>query len=115
MIWSADSKRIAFIADLPGDVPAAQVWTAAADSSSLRKHAELKGYVQTPRFAPDGSKLAILFIEGMPRVAGPLQPMTPLAGVIDQKIYEERITTIELGTDHMTQVTHAHMYVYEST
>lgn len=111
--WSADSKRIAFIADLPGNVPAAQVWTVAADGGGLRKHVELKGYVQTPRFSPDGSKLAILFIEGMPRVAGPLQPMTPLAGVIDQKIYEERIATIDLGTDHLTQVTPADVYVYE--
>jgi dipeptidyl aminopeptidase/acylaminoacyl peptidase len=111
--WSADSKRIAFIADLPGDVPAAQVWTAAADSGSPRKHAELKGYVQVPRFAPDGSKLAILFIEGMPRVAGPLQPMMPLSGVIDQKIYEERITSIDLSTDHLTQITPADIYVYE--
>jgi dipeptidyl aminopeptidase/acylaminoacyl peptidase len=111
--WSADSKRIAFIADLPGYVPAAQVWTANADASSPLKHAELKGYVQTPRFSPDGSKLAILFIEGIPRFAGPLQPMTPLAGVIDQKIYEERIATIDLSTDHLTQVTPADVYVYE--
>jgi dipeptidyl aminopeptidase/acylaminoacyl peptidase len=111
--WSGDSKRVAFIADLPGDVPAAQVWTANADGSSPLKHAELKGYVQTPRFSPDGSKLAILFIEGMPRVAGPLQPMTPLAGVIDQKIYEERIATIDLGTDHQSQITPADVYVYE--
>jgi dipeptidyl aminopeptidase/acylaminoacyl peptidase len=111
--WSADSKLLAFIADLPGDVPGAQVWTAAADGGSLRKHAELKGYVQTPRFSPDGSKLAVLFIEGMPRVAGPLQPMTPLAGVVDQKIYEERIATIDMNTDHLTQVTPADVYVYE--
>ena len=47
--WSADSKRIAFLADLPGDVPAAQVWTSAADGSALAKHAEMKGYVQAPR------------------------------------------------------------------
>jgi hypothetical protein len=26
--WSSDSKRIAFVADLAGDVTAAQVWTA---------------------------------------------------------------------------------------
>src|ERR1039458_3586645 len=57
--WSSDSKRIAFIADLPGDVPSAQIWTAAADGSSPVKHAELKGYAQAPRFSPDGSKLAI--------------------------------------------------------
>jgi dipeptidyl aminopeptidase/acylaminoacyl peptidase len=111
--WSADSKRLAFIADLPGDVPSAQVWTAAADGDTLLKHAELKGYAQAPRFSPDGSKLAILFIEDMPRVAGPLQPMTPLAGVIDQKIFEQRITTINLSTDHLTQVTPADVYVYE--
>jgi dipeptidyl aminopeptidase/acylaminoacyl peptidase len=111
--WSADSKRLAFVADLPGDIPSAQVWTAAADGGTLLKHAELKGYAQAPRFSPDGSKLAILFIEGMPRVAGPLQPMTPLGGVIDQKIFEQRVTTINLSTDHLTQVTPADVYVYE--
>jgi dipeptidyl aminopeptidase/acylaminoacyl peptidase len=111
--WSADSKHLAFIADLPGDVPAAQVWTAAAKGGAPVKHAELKGYVQTPRFSPDGSKLALLFIEGMPRAAGPLQPMTPLAGVVDQKIYEQRIATIDLSTDRLTQVSPADVYVYE--
>jgi dipeptidyl aminopeptidase/acylaminoacyl peptidase len=111
--WSADSKRIAFLADLPGDVPAAQVWTSAADGSAPTKHAELKGYVEAPRFSPDGAKLAVLFIEGMPRVAGPLQPMTPLSGVIDQKIFEQRIATIDLGADRLAQITPADMYVYE--
>src|ERR1700691_2845024 len=111
--WSADSKRLAWIADLPGDVPASQVWTATADGGAPVKHAELKGYVQSPRFSPDGSKLAVLFIEGMPRVAGPLQPMTPLAGVVDQKIFEQRIATIDLSTDRLAQVTPADVYVYE--
>ncbi len=111
--WSADGRRLAFIADLPGDVPAAQVWTAAADGSTPVKHADLKGYVEAPRFSPDGSKLAILFIEGMPRVAGPLQPMMPLSGVIDEKIFEQRIATIDLVTNHLAQVTPADVYVYE--
>jgi dipeptidyl aminopeptidase/acylaminoacyl peptidase len=111
--WSEDSKRVAWIADLAGDVPASQVWTATADGGAPVKHAELKGYVQSPRFSPDGRKLAILFIEGMPRVAGPLQPMTPLAGVVDQKIYEERIATIDLSTDRLAEVTPADVYVYE--
>ena len=111
--WSADSKHIAFIADLPGDVPSAQVWTAVADGSASEKHVELKGFVQAPRFSPDGSKLAVLFIEGMLRAAGPLQPMTPLAGVIDEKIYEQRIATVDLSNDHFTQVTPADVYVYE--
>ena len=55
----------------------------------------------------------MLYIEGMPRAAGPLQPMTPLAGVVGTKIYEQRITTIELATNRLTQVSPADVYVYE--
>ena len=114
LAWSADSKRIAFIAALPGEVPAAQVWTAAADGSAApTKHADLKGNVQTPRFSPDGSKLSVLFIEGIPRIAGPLEPMIPLSGVIGIKIYEQRIATIDLATNHLNQVTPDDVYVYE--
>ena len=55
----------------------------------------------------------MLYIEGMPRVAGPLQPMTPLAGVVGSKIYEQRITTIDLATNRLTQISPADVYVYE--
>ena len=115
LAWSADSKTFAFLADLPGDAPSAQVWTVANGSAPV-KRAEIKGYVQLPTFSPDGTRLALLFIEGMPRVAGPLQPMTPLAGVVDQKIFEQRIATIDLtknDSNHFTQVTLPEMYVYE--
>ncbi|MGC1478234.1 MAG: S9 family peptidase, partial [Terriglobales bacterium] len=113
--WSADSKQLAFLADLPGDIPVAQVWTVAVDQagSAPTKRAELKGYAQTPRFSPDGATLAILFIKGLPRVAGPLQPMIPLAGVIDDQIYEQRLTTISLSTNHVAEVTPADVYIYE--
>ena len=111
--WSPDSKQITFIADLPGDIPSAQVWTAMADGSAPVKRADLKGYAAAPTFSPDGSKLALLFIEGMPRVAGPLQPMTPLAGVIGNQIYEQRLSTIDLATNTLTQVTPADVYIYE--
>jgi dipeptidyl aminopeptidase/acylaminoacyl peptidase len=115
--WSADSKHLAFVAEVPGNAPSAQIWTAAADGSGLAQHGELKGYVQTLRFAPDGAKLAFLFVEGMPRVAGPLEPMTPLSGVIDEKVYEQRIATTDLSTDQVgqpvKQLTPADLYVYE--
>ena len=111
--WSTDSKQLAFLADLPGDIPVAQVWTVVVDGGAPAKRAELKGYAQTPRFSPDGANLAILFIEGLPRVAGPLQPMTPLAGVVDEQIYEQRLTIINLSTNHVAQVTPADIYIYE--
>jgi dipeptidyl aminopeptidase/acylaminoacyl peptidase len=114
LAWSADGRQLAFLADLPGDVPSAQLWTAAVDGGAApAKRAELKGYAANPRFSPDGSKLAVLFIEGMPRVAGPLQPMTPLAGVVDEKIYEQRIAVVDLKANQLSQVTPADIYVYE--
>jgi dipeptidyl aminopeptidase/acylaminoacyl peptidase len=111
--WSADSRHIAWLGDLPGDVPASQLWAASPAGISLMKLADLKGYAQAPRYSPDGAKLAVLYIEDMPRVAGPLQPMTPLAGVVGEKIYEQRVAVVDLGTKKLTQVTPADVYVYE--
>jgi Periplasmic component of the Tol biopolymer transport system len=111
--WSPDSKRLAVIADLPGGVPHAQLWLADAGTMKTRRLADLTGFAQTPRFSPDGQRLALLFISGIPRIAGPLQPMTPLAGVVDEKIYEQRITLVDLNSGAVKPVTPADMYVYE--
>lgn len=118
LAWSADSRQLAFLADIPGDVPSAQLWTVSADGGSPVKRAQLKGYAQTLRFSPDGSKVAVLFIEGMPRVAGPLQPMTPLSGVAGEKIYEQRLAIVDLRTNDLsanklTEITPADIYIYE--
>ena len=111
--WSPDSKQLAFLADLPRDAPSAQLWTASPDGSGTVKRADLRGNADALSFSPDGSRLAVLFIEGMPRQAGPLQPMTPLSGVVGEKIYEQRLTTIDLGTNSVTQVTPPDVYIYE--
>jgi dipeptidyl aminopeptidase/acylaminoacyl peptidase len=111
--WSSDSKKIAWLGDLPSEVPAAELWSASADGSDLVKLADLKGYASTPRYSPDGAKVAVLFIEGMPRIAGPLQPMTPLAGVVGEKIYEQRIALVDVATRKMAAISPADLYVYE--
>jgi dipeptidyl aminopeptidase/acylaminoacyl peptidase len=111
--WSADSRHVTWLGDLPGDVPASQLWTADADGHHALKLADFKGYAQTPRFSPDGSKLAVLYIEGLPRIAGPLQPQTPLSGVLGERVYEQRVSVVDLSTHRLTQVTPADVYVYE--
>jgi len=113
LTWSSDSRRIAWILDLPDEKPAAQLWTALADGSGFERLADLKGFAQTPRYSPDGTKLAVLYVEGIPRIAGPLQPMTPLAGVVGEKIFEQRIAVVELPTKRITQITPADVYIYE--
>jgi dipeptidyl aminopeptidase/acylaminoacyl peptidase len=111
--WSANSRRLAWLNDLPGDKPASELWAAALEGSDAVKLTELHGYAQSPRFSPDGTRLAVLYIEGMPRIAGPLQPMTPLSGVVDEKIFEQRITVVDLQTKKLAQVTPPDVYVYE--
>jgi dipeptidyl aminopeptidase/acylaminoacyl peptidase len=111
--WSADSRNIAWLADLPGEVPASQLWTASADGGDATQLVELKGYAETLRYSPDGTRIALLYIEGMPRVAGPLQPMTPLAGVLGEKIYEQRIALVDVAAKKLLQVSPEDVYVYE--
>jgi Tol biopolymer transport system component len=100
--WSVDSRHIAWLADLAAEAPSSQLWAASRDGSGLVKFADLKGYAQTPHYSPDGSKIAVLYMEDMPRVAGPLQPMTPLAGVVGEKIYERMFTSTNM-TGRLTQ------------
>ena len=113
VVWSPDSKQLAFLADVPGEAPSAQLWTAPADGGTPTKRADLKGNADALSFSPDGSKIALLFIEGMPRHAGPLQPMTPLSGVIGEKTYEQRLATVDLATNAVAQITAADVYIYE--
>jgi dipeptidyl aminopeptidase/acylaminoacyl peptidase len=111
--WSVDSHQLAWLNDLPGDKPASQLWSASADGSEVTQRVTFQGYAQSPRYSPDGKTISLLYIEGMPRVAGPLEPMTPLAGVVGSKIYEQRLTTIDLTTNRRTQVSPDDVYVYE--
>jgi dipeptidyl aminopeptidase/acylaminoacyl peptidase len=111
--WSADGKNLTWLEDSPGDVPASRLWSAAADGSNLTQLADLKGYAASPRYSPDGKTIALLFIEGMPRIAGPLQPMTPLAGVVGEKIYEQRIALVDLQSKMMKAMSPDDVYVYE--
>jgi Tol biopolymer transport system component len=113
LTWSPDSTHIAFIADLAGEKPAAEVYLADAGDGSSRKLAEFRGFISTPRFSPDGKTLAVLFIENMPRAAGALVPMTLPEGVIEEHYYEQRITTVDVASGNMRQVSPADMYVYE--
>ena len=111
--WSADGRHITWLADLTGETPASQLWTASPDGGGLMKLADFKGFAQAPRYSPDGTKIAVLFIEGIPRIAGPLQPATPMAGVIGEKIFEQRIAVVDPETKKITQVTPPDVYVYE--
>jgi dipeptidyl aminopeptidase/acylaminoacyl peptidase len=113
LAWSPDSAHLAFIADVGEEKPAAQLYLVDVNTNGARKLADFHGYVSTPRFSPDGKSLAVLFIENMPRVAGALVPMTPPEGIIEEQVYEQRITTVDIASGNVRQVSPADIYVYE--
>lgn len=110
--WSPDSKYIAFFSDAksPGQ---AQLFVAPASGGVPRQLTHIKGYLAQPKWSPDGKSIAVLFTENAPRAGGPLQPMTPPSGVIESKIYEQRLATVEVATAGLRQLSPADMYVYE--
>jgi dipeptidyl aminopeptidase/acylaminoacyl peptidase len=105
--WSHDGKQMAYIATAKGDVPSGQIWVRDTSSGTSKKLADLKGYVSTPRFSSDDKTLAFLYIANMPRLAGPLVPMSPPEGVIEETYYEQRINTVDLAGGEVRAVSPA--------
>lgn len=110
--WSPDSRELAFSsnAQTPDQ---AQLYVARATDGTARRLTSLTGSLDAPSWSPDGKTLALLFIEDAPRIPGPLEPMTPPSGVIGGRVYEQRLTTVDVATGHSRQVSPADLYVYE--
>ncbi|MGA2985286.1 MAG: S9 family peptidase [Terriglobia bacterium] len=110
--WSPDSRQLAFLsnAQTPDQ---AQLYVAKVSGGEARRLTDLKGSLDSPSWSPDGKTLALLFTENAPRVPGPVEPMTPPSGVIDSKIYEQRLSLVDVATGHVRQLSPADLYVYE--
>jgi len=110
--WSPDSKHLAFLSDVAGDGQS-NFYIVNVDGGGARKLTSLKGFLADPAWSPDEKTLAFLFTENALRVAGPLMPMVPETGVIDQKIYEQRLTLVDLASGKVRQLSPPDMYVYQ--
>jgi dipeptidyl aminopeptidase/acylaminoacyl peptidase len=112
LAWSPDSRQLAFLSDA-SERGQPQVYVVEVATEKVRKLTSLKGYLATPRWSPDGRSIAFLFTENAPRRAGPLMPMTPDAGLVEEHIYEQRISTVDPANGAVRQLSPADMYVYE--
>ena len=110
--WSPDSRQLAFAsnAQTPDQL---QLYVAKVAGGDARKLTDLTGALDAPAWSPDGKTLALLFTENAPRKPGPLEPMPLPSGVIGGKIYEQRLTTVDVATGRTRQVSPANLYVYE--
>lgn len=129
LAWSPDSRDLAFLSDA-ADEGQLQLYVTDVTRHGTGVHVgglkvevdvhggarqltHLKGNLGDPHWSPDGASIAFLFIENAPRVPGPLEPMTPPSGQIEENPLEQRLAVVDVASGHMRQVSPADLYVYE--
>ena len=110
--WSPDGKQLAFLSDREKSGQP-QLYVAPAGVGTARQLTHLQGLLADPRWSPDGKRIAILFTENLPRSAGPLDPVPAESGVLQSKIFEQRLTLVDAASSAVRQLSPANLYVYE--
>jgi dipeptidyl aminopeptidase/acylaminoacyl peptidase len=110
--WSPDSKKLAFLSDKESS-DQLELYIADTAGHAARQLTRLTGFLASPSWSPDGKTLVMLFTENAPRAAGPLEPMTPPSGLIEQQVFEQRLTTVDVASGQVRQVSPADLYIYE--
>jgi dipeptidyl aminopeptidase/acylaminoacyl peptidase len=126
--WSPDSERVAFLSDvvkagqrqlyvanLTGGSGSATNATRSANTTGAgaKRLTNVKGFLATPRWSPDGKTVAVLFTENATRASGPLVAETPLTGEIKDSFFEQRLAVVDVASGKLRQISPADTYVYE--
>jgi dipeptidyl aminopeptidase/acylaminoacyl peptidase len=109
--WSADGKHIAFVTT--GSDEQSQIVAADAAGGSITTLTQAHGPLDTPRFSPDGKRIAFLYSEGAPKQPGPLNPLGRDAGVLSSTIYEQRLAVVPAQGGGITVLGPADLNIYE--
>src|SRR5215510_3399227 len=110
--WGPDSRQLAFLSDAekPGQL---QLYLAGAGGQPAKRLTNVKGFLASPKFSPDGKSIALLLTERAVRAAGPLVASAPESGEIKDAFFEQRLALIDIATGKLRQVSPADTYVYE--
>jgi len=108
LTWSRDGQ-LAFIASDPVAGTAALVVTA----GQLRTIATIEGVAQTPRWSPDGQRLAFLAVFGAHKAVGAIEAGRAQVGEIGEAEDEQRIVVVDAAGGAAKPVSQADTWVYE--
>ena len=110
--WSPDSKQLAFLSDA-AKAGQLQLYVTDAAGGPARKLTQVKGFLATPGWSPDGKSIALLFTENATRAAGPLVAETPETGEIKDAFFEQRLAIVDVASGNLRQISPADTYIYE--
>jgi dipeptidyl aminopeptidase/acylaminoacyl peptidase len=117
LAWSPDSAALAFFSDCANPGEQTDLFLAPLDGGPPRRLTTLTGYVDSPAFSPDGTRIGFLYVEGATRPAGALAAMKPFAGVIGEEGIEvQRIALARTDAPQPaapTLASPANLHVYE--
>ncbi len=107
--FSPDGKTLAFVSHTGG----AALWTAPVTGGPAARLTKLKGTFGEPRWSRDGRSIAVLVIENAAKEPGPAVPTARDAGVVDERIDEQRIAVVDVETKAFRFASPPDLYVYE--
>jgi dipeptidyl aminopeptidase/acylaminoacyl peptidase len=110
--WSPDSTRLAFLSDAAAGKQM-QIWVASAAGGAPRRLTSVQGQLSHLQWSPDGRSIAFLFVEGSSQETGALTAYKPDAGVVAEKIDEQRIAVVDAATGAVRPVSPPNLYAYD--
>jgi dipeptidyl aminopeptidase/acylaminoacyl peptidase len=119
LAWSPDGTHLAFLAaddkakTVRVEVATLPAATPHASPASIATLATVSGLASTPRWAPDGSQIALLVTLDAKKKAGALEAAAPLVGEIGAANDEQRIAVVSRTGGELRLVSPADTYIYE--
>src|SRR5579872_1624170 len=110
-MWSPDGSRIVFVTTDAKEQT--QVAVGSRTGTNVQTLTQAHGPLDTPRFSPDGQRIAFLYSEGAPRTPGPLNPLARDAGVLSSTVYEQRLAVVPAQGGSVTLLGPADLNIYE--
>jgi dipeptidyl aminopeptidase/acylaminoacyl peptidase len=102
--WSHDGKRLAYLDK--------QLYVATI-GGAVKKLTNLTGYMTDPAWAPDDTRLALLFAEHAAGGGGPIEAEPVETGLIGGEIHNQRLTVVDARSGAANQVSPPELHVYE--
>ena len=96
--WSPDGREIAFLSDSAHDGQL-QLYVAPAAGGAPRLLTRAQGQLEHPRWSPDGKRIAVLYVAGSAQEQGALVAYKPDAGVVEEKVEEQRIAIVDAAAN----------------
>ena len=109
--WSPDGGRLAFLSDHDKEGQF-QLYVAPATGGEVKRLTRVTGFLTDPRWSPDGTRLGVLYMKDA-KATGPLQPGEIKTGVIDEKVIEQRLCTINVSSGEFRELSPPELHVYE--